>query len=310
MSRPSPRPDNDTATATRQFLLAGHTIAAPKAPPGLHLAATPIGNLGDITLRALETLAGSDVICCEDTRVTRKLLDRYGITAPLSPYHEHNAAAMRPKILARLSQGDSVTLVSDAGTPLISDPGFKLVREACAAGFPVHALPGPSSILAALSVAALPTDRFFFEGFLPAKDGARRNRIHELARIGVTLVLFESGARVQDCLRDLAEILGPRDIAICREMTKLHEDIRRFSLADAATQAAQLETRGEFVLVIGPPSEDAGRMSEDQLDTLLREQLAHGSVKDAVAAAVELSGHPKREVYARALALARKDEPE
>jgi 16S rRNA (cytidine1402-2'-O)-methyltransferase len=200
--------------------------------------------------------------------------------------------------------------VSDAGTPLISDPGFKLVREACAAGFAVHALPGPSSILAALSVAALPTDRFFFEGFLPAKEGARRNRITELARIGVTLVLFESGARVQDCLHDLADILGSRDIAICREMTKLHEDIRRFSLADAATHAAQLETRGEFVLVIGPPSEEARRMSEDQLDTLLREQLAHGSVKDAVAAAVELSGHPKREVYARALALAHKDEPE
>lgn len=310
MSRPSPRPDTDATAVSRQILVAGHAIVVPKAPPGLYLAATPIGNLGDITLRALETLAGSDVICCEDTRVTRKLLDRYGITVPLSPYHEHNAAAMRPKILARLAQGESVTLVSDAGTPLISDPGFKLVREACAVGFPVHALPGPSSILAALSVAALPTDRFFFEGFLPAKEGARRNRITELARIGVTLVLFESGARVQDSLRDLAEILGARDIAICREMTKLHEDIRRFSLADVETQAAQLETRGEFVLVIGPPTEDAGRMSEDQLDALLREQLAHGSVKDAVAAAVELSGHPKREVYARALALAHKDEPE
>lgn len=310
MSRPSPRPATGTTIVARQILVAGHAIAIQQAPPGLHLAATPIGNLGDITLRALETLAGSDVICCEDTRVTRKLLDRYGITAPLSPYHEHNAQAMRPKILARLAQGQSVTLVSDAGTPLISDPGFKLVREACAAGVPVHALPGPSSILAALSVAALPTDRFFFEGFLPAKDGARRNRIHELARIGVTLVLFESGARVQETLRDLAEILGPRDIAICREMTKLHEDIRRFSLADAETQTKQLETRGEFVLVIGPPSEDSGRMNEDQLDALLREQLAHGSVKDAVAAAVEISGHPKREVYARALALARKDEPE
>jgi 16S rRNA (cytidine1402-2'-O)-methyltransferase len=308
--RSSPRPETDTAAGLRQILIAGHAIAVPKAPPGLHLAATPIGNLGDITLRALETLAGSDMICCEDTRVTRKLLDRYGITASLSPYHEHNAQAMRPKILARLAQGFSITLVSDAGTPLISDPGFKLVREACAAGFPVHALPGPSSILAALSVAALPTDRFFFEGFLPAKEGARRNRIHELARIGVTLVLFESGARVRDCLRDLAEILGSRDIAICREMTKLHEEVRRFPLADAAAEAERLETRGEFVLVVGPPSEDDGLMSEDQLDQLLRAQLAHGSVKDAVAAAVELSGHPRREVYARALALAHTDEPE
>ncbi|MBE0703749.1 MAG: 16S rRNA (cytidine(1402)-2'-O)-methyltransferase, partial [Afipia sp.] len=143
MSRPSPRPDTNTTAVSRQILVAGHAIIVPKAPPGLYLAATPIGNLGDITLRALETLAGSDVICCEDTRVTRKLLDRYGITVPLSPYHEHNAAAMRPKILARLAQGESVTLVSDAGTPLISDPGFKLVREACAVGFAVHALPGP-----------------------------------------------------------------------------------------------------------------------------------------------------------------------
>lgn len=282
----------------------------PKAPPGLHLAATPIGNLGDITLRALETLAGSDVICCEDTRVTHKLLERYGITVPLSPYHEHNAVAARPKILARLAQGDAVTLVSDAGTPLVSDPGFKLVREATAAGFAVHALPGPSSVLAALTVAALPTDRFYFEGFLPAKDGARRNRIAELARIDVTLVLFESGARLAASLRDLAEILGRRDIAICREMTKLHEDIRRMPLAEAAAPADELETRGEFVLVIGPPSADASRMSETELDDLLRAQLAHGSVKDAVAAAVELSGYPRREVYARALALAQEGKNE
>ncbi|WP_338634471.1 16S rRNA (cytidine(1402)-2'-O)-methyltransferase [Afipia carboxidovorans] len=308
----SPRssPRTIDAPPLREILVAGHRIMVPKAAPGLHLAATPIGNLGDITLRALETLAGSDVICCEDTRVTHKLLDRYGITVPLSPYHEHNAVAARPKILARLAQGDAVTLVSDAGTPLVSDPGFKLVREATAAGFAVHALPGPSSVLAALTVAALPTDRFYFEGFLPAKDGARRNRIAELARIDVTLVLFESGARLAASLRDLAEILGRRDIAICREMTKLHEDIRRMPLAEAAARADELETRGEFVLVIGPPSADASRMSETELDDLLRAQLARGSVKDAVAAAVELSGHPRREVYARALALAQEGKNE
>ncbi|AEI01280.1 ribosomal RNA small subunit methyltransferase I [Afipia carboxidovorans OM5] len=308
----SPRssPRTIDAPPLREILVAGHRIMVPKAAPGLHLAATPIGNLGDITLRALETLAGSDVICCEDTRVTHKLLERYGITVPLSPYHEHNAVAARPKILARLAQGDAVTLVSDAGTPLVSDPGFKLVREATAAGFAVHALPGPSSVLAALTVAALPTDRFYFEGFLPAKDGARRNRIAELARIDVTLVLFESGARLAASLRDLAEILGRRDIAICREMTKLHEDIRRMPLAEAAARADELETRGEFVLVIGPPSADASRMSETELDDLLRAQLAHGSVKDAVAAAVELSGYPRREVYARALALAQEGKNE
>ncbi len=165
-------------------------------------------------------------------------------------------------------------------------------------------------MLAALTVAALPTDRFYFEGFLPAKDGARRNRIAELARIDVTLVLFESGARLAASLRDLAEILGRRDIAICREMTKLHEDIRRMPLAEAAARADELETRGEFVLVIGPPSADASRMSETELDDLLRAQLARGSVKDAVAAAVELSGHPRREVYARALALAQEGKNE
>src|ERR1700734_1338090 len=168
---------------------------------------------------------GVDIIACEDTRITRRLTERYGITAPLKPYHEHNAAEARPRILQHLAQGASIALVSDAGTPLISDPGFKLVREVCAAGHRVVALPGPSSVLAALSVAALPTNRFFFEGFLPAKQTARRARLTELARIDATLVMFESGSRVTDTLRDLAEAMGTRDAAICRELTKLHEDI-------------------------------------------------------------------------------------
>ena len=189
--------------------------------------ATPIGHLGDITLRALETLAGVDIIACEDTRITRRLTERYAISAQLKPYHEHNAAMARPKILEKLAQGASIALVSDAGTPLISDPGFKLVREVCAAGHAVIAVPGASSVLTALSVAALPTDRFFFEGFLPAKEDARRTRLAELARIDATLVMFESGNRVQDTLADLAEIMGGRDAAICRELTKLHEEIKR-----------------------------------------------------------------------------------
>src|SRR5436309_10903407 len=162
--------------APRGFSIDAHRLAAPRAAAGLHLVATPIGNLGDVTLRALETLAGVDVIACEDTRITRRLTERYGISAQLTSYHEHNAAAARPKIMQRLAQGASIALVSDAGTPLVSDPGFKLVREVCAAGHPVIALPGPSSVLAALSVAALPTDRFFFEGFLPPKKTARRAR--------------------------------------------------------------------------------------------------------------------------------------
>ena len=303
-------PDGLSGTLPRTFSLAGHVLTAPKAAPGLHLVATPIGNLGDITLRALETLAGVDIIACEDTRITRRLTERYVISALLKPYHEHSAALARPKILEKLAQGASIALVSDAGTPLISDPGFKLVREVCAAGHPVIALPGPSSVLAALAVAALPTDRFFFEGFLPSRETARRARLAELARIDATLVMFESGNRVQDTLADLAATMGARDGAICRELTKLHEEIKRGPVAELAQAAATLETRGEFVLVIGPPPANAGIMTEPQLDDLLRERLAQDSVKDAVAHAVELSGRPRREIYARALELAKQADPE
>src|ERR1700686_3575243 len=255
-----------TEPGNRTFSVGSHILTAPKAASGLHLGATPIGNLGDITLRALETLAGVDIIACEDTRITRRLTERYAITAQLKPYHEHNAAMARPKILERLAEGASIALVSDAGTPLISDPGFKLVREVCAAGFPVIALPGPSSVLSALSVAALPTDRFFFEGFLPPKQVARRTRLTELARIDATLVLFESGNRVQDTLADLADIMGARDAAICRELTKMHEQVTRAKLSELALSTDTLETRGEFVLVIGPPAAGALAMTEDALD--------------------------------------------
>jgi len=298
------RTDSEREPSARTFSIGGNILTAPKPVPGLHLVATPIGNLGDITLRALETLAGVDIIACEDTRITRRLTERYAITAELKPYHEHNAALVRPKILERLAQGASIALVSDAGTPLISDPGFKLVREVCAAGHQVIALPGPSSVLSALSVAALPTDRFFFEGFLPPKAAARRARLTELSRIDATLVMFESGNRVQDTLRDLASIMGARDAAICREMTKLHEDIRRAPVSELAKAADTLETRGEFVLVIGPPA-GAQMMAEDALDDLLRSSLQRDSVKDAVAHAVELSGRPRREIYARALEVAK-----
>ena len=186
------------AQKARTFALSGGAIEAPKAKPGLYLVATPIGNLGDITLRALEVLAAADVIACEDTRVTRKLADRFGIATPLTPYHEHNAAEARPKLLARLQRGEAVALVSDAGTPLISDPGYRLVQEAQGAGFAVVAIPGASSVLTALSVAGLPTDRFFFEGFLPPKAVGRQKRIAALAAIPATLVLFESGPRIAD----------------------------------------------------------------------------------------------------------------
>src|SRR6478735_7124195 len=298
-------PEGLMEPAGRSFTVAGHVLTAPKAAPGLHLVATPIGNLGDITLRALETLAGVDIIACEDTRITRRLTERYAISAELKPYHEHNAVMARPKILQKLAQGASIALVSDAGTPLISDPGFKLVREVCAAGHAVIAVPGASSVLTALSVAALPTDRFFFQGFLPAKQVARRTRLAELARIDATLVMFESGNRVQETLADLAESMAGRDAAICRELTKLHEEIKRAPIVELAKAADTLETRGEFVLVIGPPQSDANAMTQDDLDDLLRSSLARDSVKDSVAHAVELSGRSRREVYARALELAK-----
>ncbi|PZA10946.1 16S rRNA (cytidine(1402)-2'-O)-methyltransferase [Rhodopseudomonas palustris] len=293
----------------RTFLIAGQRVIAPRIVPGLHLVATPIGHLGDITLRALETLAGADLIACEDTRITHRLLERYGISARLKPYHEHNAAQARPKLLETLDRGGSVALVSDAGTPLISDPGYKLVRDVYAAGHQVISLPGPSAVLVALSLAGLPTDRFFFDGFLPSKQGARRTRLAELAAIDATLVLFEAGSRIQNTVRDLSELLGAtREAAICRELTKLHQDVRRAPLHQLAAQADTMETRGEFVVVIAPPDPAAKVMSDEALDRWLTEALTKHSVKDAVAQAVEHSGRHKREIYARALELSRQRE--
>ena len=305
---PTDDPAASEAKTGRTFIVAGHVITAPKPPSGLYLVATPIGNLGDITLRALETLAGVDAIACEDTRITRRLTERYGMSVQLHQYHEHNAEQARPKILQRLSEGASIALVSDAGTPLISDPGFKLVREVCAAGHDVIALPGPSSVLAALAVAALPTDRFYFEGFLPSKQGARRTRLTELSRIDATLVMFESGNRIVETLRDLALVMGAREASICRELTKLHEDVTRGLVSDLARDADDLETRGEFVVVIAPPAADAQVMASSDLDDVLRSAMKEVSVKDAVAQAVELSGRPRREVYARALELAKESD--
>src|SRR6516165_398087 len=284
------------------YRLKGEVIAAPALARGLHVVATPIGNLRDITLRALETLGAADLIACEDTRVTRKLLDHYGIATPLTPYHEHNAEAARPKILARLAGGEAVALVSDAGTPLVSDPGFKLVRAARAGGHAVFALPGASAVLAALTVSGLPSDRFVFEGFLPPREGARRNRIAEIKSIPATLIVFETGPRLAAALADLAQGLGPRAAAVCRELTKLHEEVRRGDLATlAADYAAAAEPRGEIVIVIAPPA--APPPDAADLDTLLRQALKRLSVKEAVAEIAAITGEPRRHVYQRALEL-------
>jgi 16S rRNA (cytidine1402-2'-O)-methyltransferase len=295
---------NNEEMRQRRYSPFGTAIEAPRPVPGLYLVATPIGNLGDITLRALEVLAGADVIACEDTRVSRKLTERYGITTPLTPYHEHNAAEARPKLLARLAEGQAVALISDAGTPLISDPGYKLVRAVCEAGVAVTALPGASSVLAALGVAGLPTDRFFFEGFLPPKEGARQKRIAALAAIPATLVLFESGPRLAATLADLAAGLGPRAAAVCRELTKLHEEVRRDTLERLAQDYGDgAETRGEIVIVVAPPAEQ--ETPDEDIDALLRRALTRVSVKDAVGEVALATGRPRREVYQRALELAK-----
>jgi 16S rRNA (cytidine1402-2'-O)-methyltransferase len=287
----------------KTYIVAGRPVESPALAPGLHLVATPIGNLRDITIRALETLAAADVIACEDTRITRRLLDHYGIATPLTPYHEHNAAAARPKLLVRLAAGEAVALVSDAGTPLVSDPGFKLVRAAREAGHPVIAAPGASALLTALTSSGLPTDRFFFEGFLPPKDGQRKARIAELSRVAATLILYESGPRVGRSLAALAEGLGPRQAAVCRELTKLHEEIRRGALAGLAEHYAKdAETRGEFTIVIEPPADQAAPNAAD-VDALLRRALQNASVKDAVSDVAAATGLPRRQIYQRALAL-------
>jgi 16S rRNA (cytidine1402-2'-O)-methyltransferase len=290
------------STRRRSYLVAGQPLEAKPLAAGLYVVATPIGNLGDITLRALETLAAADLIACEDSRVTRKLCERYQLSAPLTPYHDHNAATARPQILRRLAAGQAVALVSDAGTPLVSDPGYKLVRAAQADGHPVIAVPGASAVLAALTVAGLPTDRFFFGGFLPSKPSARDKRIAEFATLPATVVLFEAGSRIADTLGLLAQRLGRRDVAICRELTKLHEDVRRGDLSDLAEHwASDGEVRGEFVIVIAP-AEEAAPLDEE-VDGMLRRALAGASVKEAVAAVAAATGQSRRHIYQRALAL-------
>jgi 16S rRNA (cytidine1402-2'-O)-methyltransferase len=296
-------PSGDPASdRPRTYTVAGQVIHAGSLSPGLYVVATSIGNLGDITLRALETLAAADLVACEDTRITQKLLERYRIRAAMTPYHDHNAAAARPAILRRLAEGKTVALVSDAGTPLISDPGFKLVRAAQAAGHRVFAVPGASSVLAALCVAGLPTDRFYFAGFLPPKPSARAARIDEFANLSATIVVFEAGSRIAETLADLAERLGARETVICRELTKLHEEVRPGTLAEQATHyGGEVERRGEFVIAIGP-SKDAPAEAAD-IDALLRSALANSSTKEAVDAVVGATGESRRYVYRRAIAL-------
>ncbi len=284
----------------------GNVASKSALPAGLYIVATPIGNLGDMTQRAIETLRGVAVIACEDTRVTGVLLQRFGINTPMTPYHDHNADRVRPQIIARLQAGEAVALVSDAGTPLISDPGYKLVRACAEAELATIPLPGPSALLAALAVAALPTDRVLFAGFLPSKSGARREALMGIKSLQATLVFYESPQRLADSLTDMAAVLGTRDAAVCRELTKLHEEIRRAALADlAAAYAGEATPKGEVVVVVaGAPQEQAATDDAD-IDQALGDAFKTMSVRDAAAAVAAALNQPRRTVYARALELAK-----
>ena len=304
MTKAPKRDDAGSAAKERSFLVGGATVPASPLDPGLYVVATPIGNLADISLRALAILAGADAVLAEDTRVSRTLLSHYGIRTRISPYHEHNAAQARPVALRRLSQGEALALISDAGTPLVSDPGYKLVAEAIAAGFAVTAAPGASAALAALCVAGLPTDRFFFEGFLPAKSAARRERLNALAAVPGTLIFYEALSRLTETLADLAAELGPRPAAVARELTKLHEEVRRGRLDALAEEYAALgPPKGEIVILVGA-AEPRAAISDADLDAEIKAALKTLSIKDASASVAARHGLPRRRVYARALALA------
>jgi 16S rRNA (cytidine1402-2'-O)-methyltransferase len=263
--------------------------------PGLYLVATPIGNLGDITIRALSVLARADVVLCEDTRHSRALLSHFSIATPTRPYHEHNAARERPRVLRELEADGRIALISDAGTPLVSDPGFKLVRESLAAGHRVEALPGASAALAALAVAGLPTDTFLFAGFLPPKGAARKSRIAELKAVPATLLFFEAPTRVPETLADLAEGLGNRPAALARELTKLHEEVRRAPLKELAAQVSGEDIRGEVVLLVGPPRKE--EITDAEIEDQLASVLEQMSLRDAARSVAEALGVPRSRVY-------------
>jgi 16S rRNA (cytidine1402-2'-O)-methyltransferase len=288
----------------RTFLVHQTEIAARPLEPGLYLVATPIGNLGDVTLRALETLAAADIVACEDTRVSRVLLDRYGIRQKLTAYHEHNAQSSGPRLLADLAEGKAVALISDAGTPLVSDPGFRLVGEAIAAGHRVVPVPGASAVLAALTASGLPSDAFFFAGFLPAKDGQRRTRLEAVKAVPGTLVIYESPNRVAESLAAMRDVLGAaREAAVGRELTKTFEEMRRGALGALAAHYADAPTpKGEIVVCVAPPGETAADAPED-VDRLLASLAAEMPASKAAGEAARMTGQPKQALYRRLLEL-------
>lgn len=287
----------------RRYLIGAAQFEADKLAPGLYIVATPIGNLGDITIRALATLAAADVILCEDTRTTGKLLARYGIRTRLESYHEHNAARMRPGILGRLKEQAAMALVSDAGMPLVSDPGYRLVLEAAEEAITVTCCPGPSSVLAALALSGLPTDRFAFFGFVPQKQGERRSLLLKLAKLKSTLVLFESPHRIVTTLQDIAAILPGRGVVVARELTKLHEEIVRGRASEVAEMLARRPAiKGEITLLIGPREDAAEAPSEQEISAAIAEAMKSMPASKAASELAKRFNVGKKEIYARILA--------
>ncbi len=297
---PEQKPVGDEATSE-----GSRDDAGSKPARGLYVIPTPIGNLRDITLRALDILQAVELIACEDTRITARLLDAHGITTPVTPYHEHNARRVRPELLRRLANGSSIALVSDAGTPLISDPGYLLVREAAEAGHDVTVLPGPSAVLTALTGSALPTDRFLFIGFPPPRASARKTAFQEVAAVRATLVVFESARRIAGSLADMRDALGDREAVVAREMTKRFEEFRRGKLSELAQHYARSgPPKGELVVVVAPPGDaPPAAEQEESIDDLLREALPGRTLRDAVDLVAGRLDLPRRAVYERALAI-------
>lgn len=272
--------------------------------PGLYLVATPIGNLQDITVRGYRTLAKADVVACEDTRVSGKLLQAYGLKKPLMLYHDHNADTQRPKIIEKILSGESIALISDAGTPLISDPGYKLVKDCAAQGIQIYSLPGANAVLTALQLSALPTDSFSFLGFLPVKSGARKTALGGWKDVQGSLIIFETAPRLEDSLGDMIDVLGDRPAALTRELTKMFEDVWRGTLSTLLARVQKDgQPKGEIVLVVGGASDEAPSLSDADLDKMLRKVLQSKSVRDAVDDIVATTGLKRKAVYDRALAL-------
>jgi 16S rRNA (cytidine1402-2'-O)-methyltransferase len=290
-------------SATRRYSIKGVVFEAESLAPGLHVTSTPIGHLADISLRAVNALAAADEILCEDTRVTGKLLQRYVINTRLVPYHDHNAAKLRPRILAELQAGKALVLVSDAGTPLVSDPGFKLARAVIEVGLPLHVIPGASAPLAALALSGLPSDRFMFCGFLPEKQGERRRLLSNLKSVPATLIFFESPRRIEAALADITETLGPRPVAVTRELTKIYEEAVRGTAQEVAQRLGERETiKGEITLVVAPPLDEAPPEPE-AIDKALLEASATKPAAKAAAEVAHRLGLTKKELYDRLLVL-------